>query len=66
MLLPSTTGIDGFMKISVLGAELRDVMFNWLFLWGLVAVYFIISVFALKIIIRKSANYTEGINHDSI
>lgn len=66
MLLPSTTGIDGFMKISVLGAELRDVMFNWLFLWGLVAVYFIISVFALKTIIRKSANYTEGNNHDSI
>jgi len=66
MLLPSTSGIDGFMKISILGAELGDVLFDWIFLWGLVAVYFIISVFAMKTIIRKSENYTEGNNHDSL
>jgi ABC-2 type transport system permease protein len=66
MLLPSTTGIDGFMKISILGAELRDVMFNWFFLWCLAAVYFIISVFAMKTIIKKSVNYMEGNNHDTI
>lgn len=66
MLLPSTTGIDGFMKISILGAGLGDVMFNWLFLWGLVALYFLISLYAMKTIIRKSANYTEGNNHDSV
>ncbi len=66
LLLPSTSGIDGFMKISILGAGLRDVRSEWLILWGLAIVYFMISVFAMKTIIRKSANYKEGNNHDTI
>lgn len=66
LLLPSTSGIDGFMKISVLGAGLRDVRSEWLILWGLVIIYFLLSVYSMKTIIRKSANYKEGSNHDSI
>jgi len=61
MLLPSTMGIDGFMKISILGASLRDVMFNWVFLWILTFVYFFISAFAMKTIIRKFSHHSDGL-----
>ena len=60
MLLPSTEGIDGIIRITAMGAGLRDVMSNWLFLWGLVILYFLVSLFAFKIIVKKTTQQMEG------
>ncbi len=42
-LIPSTAGIDGFLKIFQMGATLRDVLGDWFLLWGLSALYFILA-----------------------
>lgn len=66
MLIPSTMGIDGFLKISILGASLKDVMSNWVHLWVLAIVYFFIASFVLKTITKKSINYEDVITHDTL
>lgn len=60
MLIPSTAGIDGFIKLSIYGSRLRDIKNEWLILWGLAAFYFIISIIVLKITIIKSSLKTGG------
>jgi ABC-2 type transport system permease protein len=60
MLLPSTFGIDGFMKIAILGGNLQDVSFQWISLWILTFIYFLIATYAMKTIIKKSTKYMEG------
>ncbi len=40
-LIPSTPGIQGFIKLNTMGATLRDVSFEYLMLWGQTVVYFI-------------------------
>lgn len=47
LLLPSTAGIDGFLRISQMGASLKDVGDSWGMLLGLAAVYFILAVLSL-------------------
>jgi ABC-2 type transport system permease protein len=42
-LLPSTAGTDGLLRINQMGASLRDVRFDWLVLWGLTGVYFLLA-----------------------
>ena len=39
-LLPSTAGIDGFLRVNQMGASIREIRFDWLVLWGLAALYF--------------------------
>ncbi len=39
LLLPSTGGIAGFLRLTEMGASLRHVRFEWLLLWALAAVY---------------------------
>ncbi len=34
-LLPTTAGIEGFLRVSEMGASLRNVSFEWGVLWGL-------------------------------
>jgi len=40
LLLPSTAGIDGFIRIHQMGATLQDVSFDVTILWGLAMLYF--------------------------
>lgn len=47
-LLPSTAGIDGFLKLNILGATFREVRFNWFLLWELTAGYFGLAVWSLR------------------
>lgn len=47
-LLPSTAGIDGLLRINQMGATLRDVRFDWLVLWGLAAMYFLLACVSKK------------------
>ena len=44
MLLPSTAGIDGFLRINQMGATLKDVGSAWAVLLGLAAAYFILAL----------------------
>ena len=46
LLLPSTSAIDGFLRINQMGASLKDVSSNLGILLGLVAVYFLLAVFS--------------------
>jgi ABC-2 type transport system permease protein len=43
MLLPSTAGIDGFLRINQ-GASLKDVGFDWGVLLGLTMFYFLLAI----------------------
>jgi ABC-2 type transport system permease protein len=43
LLLPSTAGIAGFLRLTEMGATLRQVRFEWLVLWALAASYFTAS-----------------------
>ena len=44
MLLPSTIGIDGFLRLSQMGTSLKDIRFDWGILISLTAIYFILAV----------------------
>jgi ABC-2 type transport system permease protein len=43
-LLPSVDAIDGLVRINQMGAKLTEVRPDWLVLWGLVLLYFAISM----------------------
>ncbi len=47
ILLPSTTAIDGFLRINQMGASLKDVGFNWGVLLGLTVVYFMAAIISV-------------------
>ncbi len=53
LLLPSTPGIDGILKITARGASLNEVAGDWIFMWGQAVLYFIISLWAYKRILTK-------------
>ena len=52
-LLPSTSGVNGFLKISQMGATLADVRGDLAALWGLIFLYGGCSLFVLRLILRK-------------
>lgn len=43
LLLPSTTGVAGFLRLNQMGATLHDVRFEWFVLWGLCVFYFLLA-----------------------
>ncbi|UMB54016.1 ABC transporter permease [Lutibacter sp. A64] len=48
-LLPSTSGITGFVKLIQMEATFNDVIYDWYRLWALTIIYFIIAVITLKV-----------------
>jgi len=48
MLLPSTSGVDGFLKINQMGASLKDVSYNWGVLLVLTLIYFGLAFVSIK------------------
>lgn len=44
-LIPSTAGIDVFVRFHQMGAGFREVLAGWLWLWGLAIVYLAMSIF---------------------
>ena len=52
MLLPSTPGVQGFVKVSSMGATLAEVKWEYLLLWAQTAVYFTTACLSLKFIKR--------------
>ena len=43
LLIPSTSGIAGFLRLTEMGAQLRHVRFEWLVLWALAGAYFLLA-----------------------
>ncbi len=63
-LFPSTHGIQGFVRINSMGAELRQVRFEYLMLWIQAGTYFLTScllyrLFFLHERLKKSAKLTD-------
>jgi len=48
MLLPSTAGIYGFVRINQMGASLKNIGFDWGVLLGLTVVYFFLAVISVQ------------------
>jgi ABC-2 type transport system permease protein len=47
-LIPSTAGIEGFLMINEMGATLHEVRGEWLVLWGLCILYYLLASFSLR------------------
>lgn len=43
LFIPSTSGIDGFVRIACMGASLKEVGRQWATLWGLSILYFFLA-----------------------
>ena len=52
-IFPSSHGIDGFVKINNLGATLGDVRQEYLWLWFLAVIYFVLACFLFRREIRR-------------
>ena len=67
-LFPSTFGINGFLKINNMGANLIDVRPEWAMLWGQAIIYFCVTVLIYRQSIidsRKRALKQHYINKES-
>ena len=63
-LLPSTPGINGFVKLTQMEASFFEVLPQWYHLWLLTLIYFIVAVITLKVRIsneikRDYSNFTD-------
>jgi hypothetical protein len=56
LLVPSTSGIAGFLRLTEMGAALRHVRFEWVVLWALAAAYFLLAWLAE----RRAEAYERG------
>ena len=45
---PSTSAIDGLVRINQMGASLHDVSRDWITLWALAAIYAVLAVLAAR------------------
>ena len=54
-VLPSTSAIDGLVRINQMGASLRDVSHEWLILWGLAGGYALLAFLATRLVNRGGA-----------
>ena len=62
--IPSTSGVQGFIKINTMGASLADVRTEYLSLWALVFLYAILTFVAYKILkTRFSSRRTINDKH---
>lgn len=54
-IFPSTSAIDGLVRINQMDATLAETAGNWARLWILTALYFVLAMGAAKISMRKGA-----------
>jgi len=55
MVLPSTSGINGFLTIGLMGGTLGDAVPESAILWGLTAVYFLLALITTRRTLKKEA-----------
>jgi ABC-2 type transport system permease protein len=51
--IPSTPGINGFVKLTQMEASFLEVLKEWNHLWILTFVYFVIAAISLKVRAKK-------------
>lgn len=56
-IIPSTPGINGFVKLTQLEASFQEVSTEWIQLWILTFLYFILAAISLKIQAIKEKQY---------
>lgn len=56
-LIPSTFGVRGFLRISSMGAELSDIIFEYHALWIQVFIYFIITCLVYRYQINRTKQH---------
>jgi ABC-2 type transport system permease protein len=52
LLIPSTMGIDGFIKLNMMGASFSEVLKNWGILWILTILFFMFAVVMFRRVLR--------------
>ncbi len=55
-VVPSTSAIDGLVRINQMGASLHDVAKDWAFLWALVAIYGALAIGAALVFRMREVN----------
>lgn len=55
--VPSTSAIDALVRVNQMGATLRDVSRDWIFLWGLVGAYGALAIAASYLASREPAKH---------
>ena len=60
-LLPSTAGIDGFLKLTIMGAGLREVGFQLIWLWGLAGIYFAVACLMVRYMAKREKVKTHAL-----
>ena len=55
-VFPSTSAIDGFVRINQMGASILDVKRDWTILWILTVVYGLLAVLATRLACRSEAH----------
>ena len=53
-VIPSTSAIDGFVRINQMGASIMEVRRDWAILWILTIVYGLLAVLATHLVSRKA------------
>jgi ABC-2 type transport system permease protein len=54
---PSTSAIDGLVRINQMGASLHDVAKDWAFLWALVAIYGVLTISAALVFREREVGH---------
>ena len=65
-MFPATCGVQGYIKINTLGADLRHVSFEYVSLWLQSIVYFATTCWAYYWQIKKSANRVRSVKEKVI
>ena len=65
-IIPSTPGINGFVKLTQMEASFLEVIYEWHHLWILTAVYFVLAAISLKIRALKEFNHLNLITKKEI
>lgn len=60
--IPSTPGINGFVRLTQVDASFTEVLNEWNHLWVLTGVYFVFAAISLKIRARKELLLLKNIN----
>ena len=56
-VVPSTSAIDGLVRINQMGASLHDVVKDWAFLWALVAIYGALAIGAALVFRKREVGH---------
>ncbi len=52
-VFPSTSAIDGLIRINQMGATIQDVSGDWMWLWILTGIYGLLAVLAGSLFIKR-------------